>query len=261
MRAGGTWFVRRTAVVGLHCAQNREAEWFGSKRIDLSGVVLAISRGGTWLLYAQRATYQSASRLRGESGDSVALLEGGARGADARIGMNSAPDIMETTEMYWLGPFEYTSKKALLDGLKSYLQRVSVGVITNPHAIKKLHLLIAMHPDAERKIGVGVDHFKIKRNALGAGSGFWLVRSDGSEESFSYERCITGAVQSPHSKVCEALRFAVRDQMRAFRDGLGLPALCSVSGVDILKRKDLHIDHKYPSGYCSSSFARIAKSI
>ncbi|NWB99597.1 DCL family protein [Pseudomonas gingeri] len=148
--------------------------------------------------------------------------------------------------MYWLGPFEYTSKKALLDGLKSYLQHVSVGVITNPHAIKKLHLLIAMHPDAERKIGVGVDHFKIKRNALGAGSGFWLVRSDGNEESFSYERCITGAVQSPHSKVCEALRFAVRDQMRAFRDGLGLPARCSVSGVDILKRKDLHIDHKYP---------------
>ena len=42
MRAGGTWFVRRTAVVGLHCAQNREAEWFGSKRIDLSGAVLTI---------------------------------------------------------------------------------------------------------------------------------------------------------------------------------------------------------------------------
>lgn len=114
--------------------------------------------------------------------------------------------VMETIEMYWLGPFEYPSKKALLDGLKSYLLRASVGVITNPHAIKKLHLLIVMHPDAERKIGVGVDHFKIKRNALGAGSGFWLVRSDGSEESFSYKRCITGVVQSPHGKVCEAVR-------------------------------------------------------
>ncbi|NWB50145.1 DCL family protein [Pseudomonas gingeri] len=148
--------------------------------------------------------------------------------------------------MYWLGPFEYKSKKALLDALKSYLQTAPAGVITNRYAIKKLHLLIAMHPDAERKIGVGVDHFKIKRNVLGAGNGFWLVRSDGSEDSFSYERCITGVVQSPHGKVCEALRFVVRPQMHAFRDALGLPVQCSVTGVDIVKRKDLHIDHKDP---------------
>jgi hypothetical protein len=146
--------------------------------------------------------------------------------------------------MYWLGPFEYKSKKALLDALKSYLQTAPAGVITNRYAIKKLHLLIAMHPDAERKIGVGVDHFKIKRNALGAGNGFWLVRSDGSKDSFSYERCITGVVQSPHGKVCEALRFVLRPQMHAFRDALGLPVQCSVTGVDIVKRKDLHIDHK-----------------
>jgi hypothetical protein len=148
--------------------------------------------------------------------------------------------------MYWLGPFEYESKKALLNVLKSYLQSAPAGAITNRHAIKKLHLLIALHPDAERKIGVGVDHFKIKRNALGAGNGFWLVRSDGSEDSFSYERCITGVPQSPHGKVCEALRFVVRPQMQAFRDALGLPIKCSVTGADIIHRKDLHIDHKEP---------------
>jgi hypothetical protein len=34
-----------------------------------------------------------------------------------------------------------------------------------------MHLLIAMHPEASRKIGVGIDHFKIVRNALGAGRG------------------------------------------------------------------------------------------
>ncbi|WP_447759596.1 DUF3223 domain-containing protein [Pseudomonas moraviensis] len=112
--------------------------------------------------------------------------------------------------------------------------RDSVCMITSPSAIKKLHLLIVMHPDAERKIGVGVDHFKIKRNALGGDSGFWLVCSDRSEESFSYERCFTGVVQSPHDKVCEALRFAVRGQMRAFRQGLGLPLQCSVSEPDII---------------------------
>ncbi|WP_285374257.1 DUF3223 domain-containing protein [Pseudomonas sp. lyk4-TYG-107] len=147
--------------------------------------------------------------------------------------------------MYWLGPFEYKSKKALLDRFKSYLQRAHIGVIRERHAIKHLHLLIAMHPDAPRKIGVGVDHFKIKRN-VGAGRGFWLVRSDGSEESFSYEQCITGVPQSAHGKVCEALRFAVRPQMQAFRDAIGLPVQCAGSGVEITERKDLHIDHKTP---------------
>ncbi|MGE7955841.1 DCL family protein [Pseudomonas sp. NPDC089530] len=72
-----------------------------------------------------------------------------------------------------------------------------------------------MHPEASRKIGVGIDHFRIDRNALGAGRGGRLVRLDGSEDSFSYKRCVTGAVQSRPGKVCEALRFALRPQLIA----------------------------------------------
>ncbi|MDY0833566.1 MULTISPECIES: DCL family protein [unclassified Pseudomonas] len=148
--------------------------------------------------------------------------------------------------MFWLGPFEYKSKKDLLDRLKNYLQKAQIGMITNKLAVKKMHLLIAMHPDASRKMGVGIDHFKIVRNQVGAGRGIRLVRIDGSEEGFSYKRCITGAVQSPHGKVCEALRFTVRSQLIAFRDALGLPVKCAISDVIITDRKDLHIDHKDP---------------
>jgi hypothetical protein len=148
--------------------------------------------------------------------------------------------------MFWLGPFEYKSKKELLDRLKDYLHNAPTGVITNKLAVKKMHLLIAMHPEASRKIGVGIYHFKIVRNALGAGRGIKLVRTDGSEEGFSYKRCITGVVQSPHGKVCEALRFAVRSQLIAFRDALGMPVKCAVSGVIITDRKNLHIDHREP---------------
>lgn len=144
--------------------------------------------------------------------------------------------------MFWLGPFQYKSKKELLDRLKNYLHNAPIGVVTNELAVKKMRLLIAMHPEASRKVGVGIDHFKIVRNAVGAGRGIKLVRTDGSEESFSYKRCITGVVQSPHGKVCEALRFAVRSQLIAFRDALGMPVSCAV----ITDRKDLHIDHKEP---------------
>lgn len=105
--------------------------------------------------------------------------------------------------MFWLGPFEYKSKKELLDRLKDYLQNAPIGVITNKLAVKKMHLLIAMHPEARRKIGVGIDHFKTVRNPLGAGRGIRLVRTDGSEDGFSYKRCISGVIQSPHEHVEE----------------------------------------------------------
>lgn len=147
--------------------------------------------------------------------------------------------------MYWLGPFEYRSKQALLDGLKMYLRTAPLGRVTHRVAIQKLHLLLALHPDAERKIGSGVDHFRIVRNEL-SGRGFRLVRLDGSQETFSYTKCITGVAQSAYGKACEALRFAVRPQLDAFRDQLIFPARCAISGEPIVHSNDLHVDHKTP---------------
>lgn len=145
--------------------------------------------------------------------------------------------------MYWLGPFEYPSKQALLERLKHFIRTADLGRITQPVAVQKLHLLLALHPDADRKIGTGVDHFRLERNPL-AGRGLHLVRLDGSTDSFSYKRCITGVTQSHHGKVCEALRFVVRPQMDAFRAGLVWPLKCAITGVEIAHPNDLHIDHK-----------------
>jgi len=130
-----------------------------------------------------------------------------------------------------------------------------IGRVSNNIAIQKLHLLIALHPDADRKIGSGVDHFKVKRNALGAGQGLWLVRCDGTEDSFSYKRCITGVRQSSYGKACEALRFSVRSQLIEFRETLRLPAKCAISGEDILHRSNLHIDHKIPFWWLLLAFS------
>lgn len=146
--------------------------------------------------------------------------------------------------MYWLGPFEYPSKQALMERLKHFILTADLGRITQPVAIQKLHLLLALHPDAARKIGVGVDHFRLERNAL-AGRGLHLVRLDGSTDSFSYKRCITGVAQSQHGKVCEALRFVVRPQLDAYRAGLQWPLRCAITGIEITHPNDLHIDHKW----------------
>ncbi|WP_197539867.1 DCL family protein [Metapseudomonas resinovorans] len=159
--------------------------------------------------------------------------------------------------LYWLGPFQYSSKQELLDRLKIFVATAPVGRVSHKVAIQKLHLLIALHPDAERKIGSGVDHFRVERNALGAGQGLWLVRSDGTEDSFSYKRCITGVRQSSYGKVCEALRFSVRSQLIEFRETLKLPARCTISGENIVHRGNLHIDHKAPFWLLLQAFSEI----
>ncbi|ARD13737.1 MULTISPECIES: DCL family protein [Pseudomonas] len=145
--------------------------------------------------------------------------------------------------MYWLGPFEYRSKQELLERLKHFVRTADIGEVIHPVAIQKLRLLLALHPDADRKIGVGVDHFRIDRNDL-AGQGLRVVRLDGSTDNFSYKRCVTGVAQSHHGKVCEALRFVVRPQLDAFRAGLVWPVRCGITGSIIAHANDLHIDHK-----------------
>ncbi|WP_201165022.1 DUF3223 domain-containing protein [Pseudomonas sp. S60] len=157
--------------------------------------------------------------------------------------------------MYWLGPFEYASKQALLDRLKHFIRTADAGRITHPLADQKLRLLLALHPDAERKIGIGVDHFCLERNTL-AGRGLRLVRVDESVDSFSYKRCITGVQQSHHGKVCEALRFAVRPQMDSFRAGLQWPIYCAITGDEIVHPNDLHVDHKIPFWRLLEEFCR-----
>nr|WP_249364290.1 DCL family protein [Pseudomonas aeruginosa] len=156
-----------------------------------------------------------------------------------------------------MGPFQYSSKQELLNRLKAFVGTAPIGRVSHKIATQKLHLLIALHPDAERKIGSGVDHFKVERNALGAGRGLWIVRSDGTEASFSYKRCITGVRQSSYGKVCEALRFSVRSRLIEFRETLKLPARCAISGEDIVHRSNLHIDHKVPFWRLLKAFSEV----
>jgi hypothetical protein len=53
----------------------------------------------------------------------------------------------------------------------------------------------------------------------------------------------------------------VRSQLITFRDALGMPVKCTVSGANITDRKNLHIDHKEPFWILLEDFVSIAKSI
>jgi hypothetical protein len=147
---------------------------------------------------------------------------------------------------FYLGDYEYSTKKEFISEISSYLKTAKSHIITNQEMTEKLSLLLHMHPSAERKIGLGIKHFKVEKNTQGSGSSFVAVRIDGTEERFSYKTCVTDHIPTKRSEVLEALRFAVRDQLFAFRKKLTLPIRCVLSGNLIEKNEDLHIDHKTP---------------
>ncbi|KVC94919.1 MULTISPECIES: DCL family protein [Burkholderia] len=148
--------------------------------------------------------------------------------------------------MFNLGPHEYESKEALKARFKTFLETAPEGAITNPIAIDKLQYLLMLHPRAAEKIGLGVARFLVERNHHGSGRGFKIVRVDGTEERFSYKACLEGKVPTHRSRVIEALRFAVRPQLLAYRKSLVLPIICAITNDQVADHEDIHIDHKVP---------------
>ncbi|WP_414649746.1 DCL family protein [Dyella sp.] len=71
------------------------------------------------------------------------------------------------------------------------LSRYNIGEIVSPVDAVDLGHLLSRHNDLNQKIGCGVSHYKVDMDGYG-GKCFWLVRSDGTEEDFTYVRCVTG---------------------------------------------------------------------
>jgi hypothetical protein len=148
--------------------------------------------------------------------------------------------------MFRLGPYEYPSKDALKEKISHFLLSAKDGLITQPELVQKLHHLLYLHPRALEKIGAGVREFRVAANSQGSGKSFMVMRHDNTCERFSYRTCIDGQAVSHRARVVETFRFAIRDQRNAYRDSLTLPVQCALTGSQIIRRADLHIDHRIP---------------
>lgn len=73
--------------------------------------------------------------------------------------------------------------------LKAMLHKYDVGDKVSAEDAKILHAALALHPDATAKIGSGIAHFSIRSADFGTKC-FWVNRTDGSSEKFSYKSCI-----------------------------------------------------------------------
>lgn len=88
-----------------------------------------------------------------------------------------------------IGEMRFAKKGDALNHLKSVLN--SYNPEERVKAEDKIFLLEAIknHPEVNEKIGVGIDYFFVRRADFGTKC-FWIRRTDGSEERFSYKSCV-----------------------------------------------------------------------
>lgn len=126
--------------------------------------------------------------------------------------------------------------------------------MTAPGHVAILNAIVSIHPHAATKIGAGVDHFEVRRLAGTPGVavssdsiGFWIHRTDGTGEDFSYLEAIYPSDQ--RKNVTNALRETINDLRLAFRDGRFATgsAVSDVSGSVFPSRADATVIYESPS--------------
>jgi hypothetical protein len=90
-----------------------------------------------------------------------------------------------------IGSLYFAKKGDASAFLQAMLQRYDVGDKVGAADEQVLRDTLALHPEAEAKVGCGITHFSVRSADFGTKC-FWINRPDGTTEKFSYKTCITG---------------------------------------------------------------------
>ncbi len=88
-----------------------------------------------------------------------------------------------------IGNLDFAKKGDALNHLKSILNSYSPEERVSVKDDSFLMEALKLHPEADEKIGIGIDHMFVRRADYGTKC-FWIRRTDGSEERFSYKSCV-----------------------------------------------------------------------
>lgn len=89
------------------------------------------------------------------------------------------------------GSLHFAKKGEAAEYLKAILHRYDVGDRVSLEDAQVLMDALALHPDAAAKKGCGISHFSVRSADFGTKC-FWVNRTDGTTEKFSYLSCIYG---------------------------------------------------------------------
>jgi hypothetical protein len=90
-----------------------------------------------------------------------------------------------------LGSLHFERKRDAVAYLRAILNKYEVGDKVTTQDAVVLEAALARHPEASAKLGCGVSSFSVRSADFGTKC-FWVNRSDGTTEKFSYKSCIYG---------------------------------------------------------------------
>lgn len=155
-----------------------------------------------------------------------------------------------------LGGVAFATKTMATERIKHILHETTPSCRLQGEAEAIIRDLVDLHPQAEEKIGCGINRIEVRTNHVNGAShpGFWIVRVDGSEIDFSYKNCVNGAKPSPKTQFSRACRQAIQSHISVERERFFAEAIaptCALTG-EPLQPRAIHVDHCPPC-----TFARI----
>ena len=88
-----------------------------------------------------------------------------------------------------IGTLHVEKKGDALDFLKTMLNSYSVGETVSDEHLQILLAALDNHPESETKVGCGVFYISVGRGDYDTQC-FWINRTDGTTERFSYKSCV-----------------------------------------------------------------------
>ena len=119
---------------------------------------------------------------------------------------------------------EFGSQQKLKEYTREILYKYNLNQDLSPEDFNFMIALIQKrHPDADKKIGGGIEKMWIRENTVNHGTnrGFHFRRVDGSTDNFSYKDACSGNTPSPESHFIIACREAVSSYINRYREEAG----------------------------------------
>lgn len=88
-----------------------------------------------------------------------------------------------------IGDYSFSKKGDALLYLKEILNRYDLNCQVSEKDSDFLREAIKNHPECVLKTGIGIDHFVVRSADYGTRC-FYVVRTNGTEERFSYKSCV-----------------------------------------------------------------------
>ena len=88
-----------------------------------------------------------------------------------------------------IGEVTFSKKGDALLHFKEMLNRYNINDRVSSSDSEFLKAALKNHPEYFDKVGVGIDHFLVRLADYGTRC-FWIIRTDNTEEKFSYKSCV-----------------------------------------------------------------------